>query len=126
METKKVYALHEEHKEWLSKISFYKDDLSVMKTRISEIAAKNTAKEILSQVEHFQNQLIVQRNNMDELAHSIGEHENYLIRKAKEDSTAIDHKSVNDHPKMRDSFESFEKVFNELRKELNSFLSKTL
>jgi len=126
METKKVYALHEEHKEWLSKISFYKDDLNVMKTRISEIAAKNTSQEILSQVEHFQNQLIVQRNNMDELAHSIGEHENYLIKQAKENSTAIDHKSVNDHPKMRDSFESFEKVFNELRKELNSFLSKTM
>jgi len=126
METKKVYALHEEHKEWLSKISFYRDELKVMQTRISEIASKNTSKEVLSQVEHFQNQFIVQKNNMDELAHSINEHENYLIKKAKEDSTAIDHKSVNDHPKMRDSFESFEKVITELRKELNNFLSKTM
>lgn len=126
METKKVYALHEEHKEWLSKISFYRDEVKVMEARVSEIASKNTSKEVLSQVEHFQNQLIIQRNNMDELVHSINEHENYLIQKAKENSVALDHKSVNDHPKMRDSFESFEKIINELRKELNSFLSKTM
>ena len=126
METKKVYDLHEEHKEWSSKLAFYKDDLKVMQNRVSEIASKNTAKDILSSVEHFQNQLIIQRNNMDELAHSINEHESYLIKKAKENQTAIDHQSVNDHPKMRDSFNSFEKVFTEVRKELNTFLSKNM
>lgn len=126
METKKVYDLHEEHKEWTSKLMFYKDEIKVMQNRISEIASKNSSKDVLSTVEHFQNQLIVQRNNMDELAHSINEHEAYLIKKAKENHTAIDHKAVNDHPKMRDSFNSFEKVFNEIRKELNVFLSKSM
>lgn len=126
METKKVYDLHEEHKEWSSKLAFYKDEIIVMKNRVSEIASKNTAKDTLSQVEHFQNQLIVQRNNIDEIAHSINEHETYLVNKAKENPTAIDHKSVNDHAKMRDSFNSFEKVFNELRHELNEFLMKTM
>lgn len=126
METKKVYDLHEEHKEWLSKLAFYKDETSVMQNRISEIANKNTLKEVLSMVEHFQNQLIVQRNNIDELNHSIMEHEAKLVQNAKENPTAIDHRSVNDHPEMRDSFNSFEKVFNELRHELNGFLSKTM
>jgi hypothetical protein len=70
--------------------------------------------------------LIVQRNNIDELAHSVNDHETYLVNRAKENPTAIDHRSVNDHPKMRESFNSFEKVMNELRKELNLFLSKTM
>jgi hypothetical protein len=126
METKKVYALHEENKEWLSKLAFYKDEIKVMGNRVAEIASKNTSKDILSLVEHFQNQLIVQRNNIDELAHSINDHETYLVNRAKENPTAIDHRSVNDHPVMRDSFNSFEKVINELRKELNLFLTKTM
>lgn len=126
METKKVYDLHEENKEWLNKLAFYKDELKVMQNRVSEIASKNSAKDVLASVEHFQNQLIIQRNSIDELAHSINDHETYLVNRAKENPTAIDHRSVNDHPKMRDSFNSFEKVINELRKELNTFLSKTM
>lgn len=126
METKKVYTLHEENKEWLSKLAFYKDEIKVMENRVSEIASKNTSKDILSSVEHFQNQLIIQRNSIDELAHSINDHETYLVNRAKENPTAIDHRSVNDHPVMRDSFNSFEKVINELRKELNLFLTKTM
>jgi hypothetical protein len=126
METKKVYDLHEEHKEWLSKLSFYKDEVKVMENRVSEIASKNTSKDVLSFVEHFQNQLIVQKNNIDELNHSIKEHEAKLVQNALENPVAVDHRSVNDHPEMRDSFNSFDKVFNDLRHELNGFLSKTM
>ena len=55
---KTIYQLHEEHKTWLNKLLFYKDELSIMQNRISEIAQKNTSKEVLSLVERFQNQLI--------------------------------------------------------------------
>lgn len=126
METKKIYELHEEHKEWLKNLSFYQDEVKIMQNRISEIASKNSGTEILKQVEHFQNQLIVQKNNMDELAHSIKDHENYLENRVNENPTAVDHRKVNDHPKMRDSYMAFDKVFNELRKELNAFLSKSM
>ena len=126
METKKVYDLHEENKEMLNKLAFYKDEIGVMKNRISEIASKNTSKEVLSMVEHFQNQLIVQRNNIDELNHKVKEHESVLVQNAKDNPVAVDRRSVEDHPEMRDAFSSFEKVFNDLRHELNGFLSKTM
>lgn len=124
METKKIYELHEEHKEWLNNLAFYKDEIKVMQNRISEVASKNSSPEVLKQIEHFQNQLIIQRNNIDELNHSIKDHENYLENRVNENPTAVDHRKVNDHPKMRDSYTSFDKVFNELRKELNVFLAK--
>lgn len=124
METKKIYELHEEHKEWLNNLAFYKDEIKVMQNRISEVASKNSSPEVLKQIEHFQNQLIIQRNNIDELSHSIKDHENYLENRVNENPTAVDHRKVNDHPKMRDSYTSFDKVFNELRKELNAFLAK--
>lgn len=124
METKKIYELHEEHKEWLNNLAFYKDEIKVMQNRVSEVASKNSSPDVLKQIEHFQNQLIIQRNNIDELCHSIKDHENYLENRVNENPTAVDHRKVNDHPKMRDSYISFDKVFNELRKELNEFLTK--
>lgn len=96
----------------------------VMKNRVAEITSKNTSEEVLKNVEHFQNQLIIQKNNIDELKHSIHDHEQYLQNRLKENSVAADLHKSNDHPKMRDNFNWFEKNFNELRKELNTFLSK--
>ena len=125
METKKtIYDLHEDHKIWLNKLAFYKDDLAIMKNRISEIASKNTSNEVLAQVEHFQNQLIVQKENIDTLHHEIGVHETGLRAEVNKNETAIDHKRFADHTSARAEMESFEKTFNDLRKELIHFLAK--
>lgn len=126
MTTKSIETLHAEHKEWLGKLDFYKDEIVIMRTRLEEIASKNTAKEILAQVEHFQNQLIVQKENIDEIRHAIKDHENYLENRVTENATASDQRQVHDHPKMRENVNGFEKTFNALRHEFNEFLSKTM
>jgi len=123
---KPLYDLHAEHKEWLSKISFYEDEIKIMSNRIADVASKNTNKETLAMVEHFQNQLIAQKENMDIMKHDINEHEAFLEKNINDNPVAPDHRKMNDHAKHRENVESFEKVFNGLRKELNSFLSKTL
>jgi len=71
MKTEKIYTRHEQNKEWMNSLLFYNDEMKVMNHRIEEIAAKNSSKEILAQVEHFQNQLIVQHDNVDGLKHDI-------------------------------------------------------
>jgi hypothetical protein len=125
METKKtIYQLHEEHKIWLNKLAFYKDELSIMKNRISEIAVKNTSKEVLALVEHFQNQLIVQKEQIDILSHDINKHESVIEDAADKNPTNVDHQKFEDHAAQRGQVETFEKIFNELRKELITFLSK--
>lgn len=65
MEGIKLEALHSEHREWLNKLDFYKDDLVVLRQRLEEVAARNTLREIMAQVEHFQNLFIIQRNEID-------------------------------------------------------------
>ena len=123
MKAKTISDLHTEHSEWLKKLEFYKDDLLVMRSRLEEIASKNTSKEILARAEHFQNQFVVQKENIDEIHHSIKDHENYLENRVDENPAASDQQHVHDHPKMRENIEGFEKVFNELRHEFNKFLS---
>ncbi len=125
METKKtIYELHDDHKIWLNKLAFYKDEISIMQNRIAEIAEKNSSKEVRSFVEHFQNQLIVQKEQIDILNHDIKSHESFLESAVKKNRSGVDKEKFENHPVHKKNVEKFEKIFNDLRKELIDFLSK--
>lgn len=124
MEGTKIVVLHDEHREWLNKLDFYKDDLPVLRKRLEEVAAKNTASDVMKMVEHFQNQFIIQRNELDEFRHVIKEHENHLQAAINQNETAINRQSLSDHPEMRERMERYEKLFQEFRMDLLRFVSK--
>jgi len=119
-----IYSQHYEHTEWLNKLSFYVDEISVMQKRIEEIAQKNTAKEVKIKIEHFQNQLLIQRNNIDALKRHIKDDEKLLQVNVMKNETAVDHRKVEDHLAEREDVEGFENNFNNLRKEFNLFLAE--
>ena len=121
MEQKYVYDLHSEHVAWLQQTGFYRDELTIMGRRLSEVASRNNSKEIQVQVEHFQNQLIIQRNQLDYLHHNIKQEENQVEDNIRQNPTAADHRKMDDHVKLRDDVEIFDKIFKELRRELNEF-----
>lgn len=122
--TKTIYQLHEEHKTWLNKLLFYKDELSIMTNRLLEVASKNTSSEVLALVDHFNNQLIIQKEQIDILNHDIKSHESYLEAAVRKNVNDIEHAKFSDHKKHRESIAVFEKIFKELREELIDFLSK--
>lgn len=124
--TKPLTDLHAENAEWLKSLDFYNDEIRIMRDRIEEISSKNTNNDIRAQVEHFQNQFIIQKNHIDELRHSINDHESFIINRVKENPVAVEQRRLHDHPVLRGKMEDFEKIFNELRTELNKFLAKTM
>lgn len=125
METKKtIYQLHEEHKTWLNKLLFYNDELKIMDKRILDVAEQNTSSEVRSLVDHFINQLTIQKEQIDILSHDINSHEIFLEAAALDNPNSIDHERFSDHKKHRESIATFEKLFKELREELIDFLSK--
>ncbi|HEX9150478.1 MAG TPA: hypothetical protein VF842_00245, partial [Flavobacterium sp.] len=114
----------EEHKTWLNKLAFYEDELKIMDNRILEVAKKNTAKEVRSLADHFNNQLIIQKEQIDILTHDIKSHELYLEAAALDNPNSIDTEKFFDHKKHRESIATFEKLFKDLREDLIEFLSK--
>jgi hypothetical protein len=119
-----IYSQHYEHTEWLNKLSFYVDEISVMQKRIEEIAKKNTAKEVKIKIEHFQNQFLIQKNNIDALKRHIKDDEKLLKDNIMKNETAVDHRKIEDHLAEREDVEVFETNFNNLRKEFNLFLAE--
>jgi hypothetical protein len=124
MKTEKVYSQHEENKEWANNLSFYKDEIKVMENRLGEIATKNTSKDILAQVEHFQNQLIIQKDQISKISHDLNLNNDAISSEIRKNPTAVDHRRISDHTAIRESMQTFEKLFSELKTDLYGHLSK--
>ena len=118
--------LHVEHKEWLNKLLFYKDDLKIMQSRLDEIASKNNNQEVLVFVERFENQFKIQKEQIDVLNHDIKQHVNKIEESIINNPIASNHRKMDDHAEEREKMIRFEELFAELRKDLLSFLSKWL
>lgn len=119
-----IYDLHEANKTWLSSLAFYKDELSIMQKRIEEIVKKNNSKPVLESIEHFQNQLILQKEQLDILAHDVREKEAVLEQAVNNNPTAIDHQHFSKESGLADRMETYGKLFFSLREELTNFLLK--
>lgn len=126
METGKIYTQHEENKEWANNLSFYKDDIKILTGRLEEVASKNTSKDILALVERFQNQLLIQKEQIDMLNHSINLQNDLITKEIKKNEVAVDHRKIEDHSALRENMKSFEMIFKTLRLEMMDFLSKTM
>lgn len=121
-----IYSQHHDHSGWLKSLDFFNDEITIMQKRLEEVNSKNTSVDVRKSVEHFQNQLIIQKNNSDELRHHIRREEKELQGMIKKNPVAVDHRKAEDHSEERSRMEHFESNFNTLRKEFNSFLSDRL
>jgi hypothetical protein len=113
-----------EHGQWLGSLDFYEKELDILENRLAEVAEKNTDAEARAGVEHFQNQFIVQRNNIDELKHTVNEHKHLVFEDAKHHAGHVESLRVDEYKKIDDSVKTFEKIIKDLRHEFNNFLSK--
>ena len=116
--------LNYEHTDWLRAIDFYKDDLSLLQKRLAEVAFKNNRESVQAGVEHFQNQFIIQKNNLDELQHYVNEHIVHVQDKYSEPHPAPGNDLLAEHEKRKSEFISLEKTMTNLRHEFNIFLAK--
>ena len=115
-----------EHAEWLSELSFHKDELAFFKKQLTEVAGKNTAVEIMKQVEHFENQFLVRTENIDILHHEINEHLGKIAHGLQEKNNQLLREEASHHKLLKESYHTESKLFADLKVEFNKFLSKVL
>ncbi len=121
--------LHSDHQLWLNTLRFCKDEIGIFDKRMEEIArravrsATDESREVMAELEHFQNQYIREREVIDELRHDIKQHENGLEKFAKEHPIAVDHVLFMDHQGLRDRVHTFEKLYHELKGEFMRWLA---
>ncbi len=126
METTSIKNIHSDYAGWQNTLGFYKDELNIFTHRLTEVAAKNTGKETMQQVEHFQNQFIVQRENIDILHHDINEHLNGIAAEIQQHAGHISSGQLSTNRVLQDRFESETKVFTGLKEEFTIFLEQVM
>lgn len=118
--------LHNDHTLWLNTLDFCKQEITILEHRMEEIAKRNTVKDVMAELEHFQNQYIRQNEVIDELRHELKQHENALEKESKEHPVAIDHRLFTDHTGHREAMVTFEKIYRELKEEFMQWLVKRM
>lgn len=121
---KHIDELHFEHNVWIKSMQFYYDELRTFESRLEELVTRNTKTEVTSQIEHFQNQFIRNKEVSEEIISKCKDHDKFLANQAKDHPIAIDHVLFADHTKLRDEVETFEKIYIDLKKEFMTFLRK--
>ena len=62
-------SLHYENKVWKNELLFVADEIKVYENRLSDLVLNDPAREMLRQLEHFQNQFIREKEVIDHLKH---------------------------------------------------------
>ena len=63
--------LDAERKEWLDKIRSWESELGEMESENGKIVARTESKDAQKKVEHFQNQILIQKQQLDQMKHNI-------------------------------------------------------
>lgn len=124
MKRETYLAQHQHHKTWLNYLAFYKDEMQVFQRRLEEVAAKNTDMDVLALVEHFQNQLILQREQHDILRHDIKQDENRIEKLYEVDPVLAENSRPRVETALIDRVETFGRLFHEMKEELYHFVAK--
>jgi len=112
------------HSDALRSLDFYRQDVGILRNRLEEIAADNTGHEVAIKVEYFQNQFLIQQNNIDELKHKIHENLSNIQNQVKESAGFISQTSAAENVELYDQYLTEEKIVNDIRQEFNRFASK--
>ncbi|MBD1386558.1 hypothetical protein IDJ75_14825 [Mucilaginibacter rigui] len=102
-------------------IAFYKQELGILQERLQEIAGDNTAREVQEKIDHFQNQLLIHENYLNELKHDIHANDEAIEAELLTTGDLISENVAAEHTRIRERYLNEEKIFNELRHEFNRF-----
>ena len=116
--------LHEDHKLWKNELDFYKDELKIYTGRLEELVVKYTNKEMLAELEHFQNTFMHHNSVIDGLIDEIKEHELKFEAIVLANPVANDKVRFESHEEHEEKILSERKIYNELKTDFTKFLRK--
>ena len=111
-----VKDLSFDHELWDNEMKFYRNELEIFEHRLEQDVVRLTDKEALRQLEHFQNQFIRQNEVLDILNKRVRKNRKNVARASVNGGIAIDHMVVKNYVGLRDEFETFEKIYYDLKR----------
>jgi len=119
-----VKDLSFDHELWDNEMKFYRNELEIFEHRLEQDVVRLTDKEALRQLEHFQNQFIRQNEVLDILNKKVRKNRKNIARVSVDGKVADDHELLKNYVSLRDEFETFEKIYYDLKRKFVDFNHK--
>ncbi|MDF2188978.1 hypothetical protein [Paraflavitalea sp. CAU 1676] len=123
MVTTDVAQLSRECNAWRETLRSWRDEFGQLKNKLIDVAARQTTKEDLLEVDHLDNQLHIQLINIHDLKHAIKSHfrqiESETVKGQIQDDTASHHESL------YDEYQQLEHTLQEVKQEFKDFADRT-
>ncbi len=103
-------------------LSFYEQEIQFLEKLLSEVVNKNTSREAMSEAEHFQNQFLIQKRNIDELRNRILQNHHLASDEAKIHAGRVDTRLVSDNINIGEEVHQLEKIIADLRAAYKKYL----
>lgn len=119
---KEISTQHFEHRIWMNRLNFFRDELKIYDHQLEELVTKGN-KDMLAELEHFQNSFIRQQEVLKELRHEIKIHEREIAA-AYSAGRELSYAKHIGHEAFREKLEIFEKIYAELKANFSQFWRK--
>lgn len=125
MVTTEVAQLSQECNAWRETLRSYRDEFGKLKLQLLKIAAHQSLKEDLLQVEHLDNQLHIQLINIHDLKHAIKNHDRKLQTELQEHDGKLSDETLAQHEILHDEYQSLEQTLQDIKEEFSLFAART-
>jgi hypothetical protein len=112
--------------DWKRELDFFKTEIVYLRKRLEEVASKNTSKDVLVEVEHFENKFRIMSIHVDELKHDVNLKNESLLKEAAEKPNYINVKMIDEDIDLIELMNDTSSDFHSTKKDFYKFLSKSM
>jgi hypothetical protein len=124
---KSIRELHFDHELWLIEMAFWKQEIEVLDKYLAAVNASYSDTVVRAEVEHFQNQFIIQLNFINSLKNDVKAQEALISLLEKDISNKkLQQKKADDEYDIRDRMLTNQKLYVELKMSFKQWLSNKL
>lgn len=118
-----ISQLSRECNQWRERLHSYRDEFNQLKGKLQQAVNKSLSKEQLTDLEHFQNQLHIQLINIHDLKQAVKAHDRKVNFEVATNGGQVTDEVYADHENLYEEYQSLEQTLNDLRNDLNMFVS---
>lgn len=116
--------LRYDHNIWENELNFYKKELGIFETRLVEMLNRKPTRDLLRELEQYQNQFIRQKQVVDNVNHKIHLYDDELKGIPAEIMLSNDSNEITKHRELESDIRITRKLYFELRDRFSIYLEK--
>jgi hypothetical protein len=124
MVTTDVSQISAECNTWRQSLRNYRDEFTQLQKELRKVAAPVSQKELLQDVEHYENQFHIQLINIHDIKHSIKAHEHHASLEMAHHNGQLNHDTLAKHERLDSDYHRLEQLLQELKSDFSVFLTK--